>query len=103
MGPLELIREASKKQVLFTLHVHRQIDARNITIKEIFEALESPELVEDYPNDPRGHSCLILGFTKQGKPLHMVCAPRAGGLMVITVYQPSLLEWKLNYKSRRMA
>jgi len=101
MGTLELIREASKKQVLLTLHVHRQIDARNITLKEIFEALENPGLVEDYPDDPRGHSCLILGFTKQGKPLHLACAPRAEGLMVITVYQPSLLEWESNYKTRR--
>jgi len=57
-----------EKQVIFSVHAHRQMDMRGITIEEVFEALEGPELVEDYPDDPRGHSCLLLGRTKSGRP-----------------------------------
>ena len=32
-------------------------------------------MVEDYPDDSRGHSCLMLGFGKGGRPIHVVCAP----------------------------
>lgn len=41
---------------------------KTITLQDMEEALvsEEAEIIEDYPNDPRGHSCLILGFTKEG-------------------------------------
>ncbi|WP_231967983.1 DUF4258 domain-containing protein [Thermanaeromonas toyohensis] len=29
--------------------------------------------MEEYPEDPRGASCLVLGRTPDGKPLHVVC------------------------------
>ena len=101
MGTLNKVREAMKKQVVFSIHAHRQMDMRGITVGEVFEALEAPELVEDYPDDPRGHSCLLLGRTKSGRPLHMICAPSDEGLIIITVYEPSLIEWEPDFKTRR--
>ena len=44
-----------------------------IQIEDLEEALRSCEVIEDYPNDPRGASCLVLGFSKQ-RPLHAVCS-----------------------------
>lgn len=90
-----------KKQVVFSIHAHRQMDMRGITVGEVFEALEAAELVEDYPDDPRGHSCLLLGRTKSGRSLHIICAPSDEGLIVITVYEPSLIEWEPDFKTRR--
>lgn len=57
----------SQKDYRLTLHAEFERDADQITVEEIEEALFSPEakIIEDYPNDPRGHSCLVLGFTKQ--------------------------------------
>ena len=80
MDTLNKVRKAMEKQAIFSIHAHRQMDVRGITIEEVFEALEAPELVEDYPDDPRGHSCLLLGRTKSGRPLHIICAPRDAGL-----------------------
>ncbi|MFD0953627.1 DUF4258 domain-containing protein [Virgibacillus natechei] len=37
-------------------------------IMSVFQA----ELVKDYPDDLRGHSCLILSFVN-GKAVHTVC------------------------------
>jgi len=51
------------------------------------------KLLEDYPDDPRGHSCLVLGYTEHG-PVHVVCGlSRQGRLYIITVYVPSLPKW----------
>ena len=101
MDVVNKVREAMEKQVIFSAHAHRQMDTRGITVEEVFEALRTPELVEDYPDDPRGHSCLLLGRTRSGRPLHVICAPRDEGLIIITVYEPSLIEWEPDFKTRR--
>lgn len=59
------------------------------------EALRSDalELIEDYPEDPRGHSHLLLGFAGR-KPIHAVCAVHENALVVITVYRPEPALWQ---------
>lgn len=55
-----------------TLHAEEEHDADEITIDDIEEAYsDAPgEIIEDYPDDPRGHSALVLAFTKAQDPLH---------------------------------
>lgn len=45
-------------------------------------------LLESYPDDRRGGSCLVVGFTKKGKPIHSVCGRSGNSLVIITVYIP---------------
>lgn len=40
-----------------------------ISPREIERVVLQGELIEDYPEDPRGHSCLLLGFGDEGRPL----------------------------------
>ncbi|MBI4285166.1 MAG: DUF4258 domain-containing protein [Chloroflexi bacterium] len=58
------------------------------------------KVIESYPEDLRGRSCLVLGFTKEGNPLHMVCGLVADELIVITVYRPDPRHW-LHWRLRR--
>jgi len=61
-----------------------------ITDGEVSEAMTSPELLEEYPDDRSDPSCLLLGFTRADRPLHLVAAhDEAGhGIVVVTVYHP---------------
>jgi hypothetical protein len=59
------------------------------------------EIIEDYPEDERGHSCLMLGFSEDGRPLHIVCAPKKEYLAIITAYIPSVSEWKNKFRGRK--
>jgi len=43
------------------------------------------ELLEDYREDPRGHSHLVLGFAQAKQPTHAVCAVHEGVLVIVTV------------------
>jgi len=47
---------------------------RDIRVYEIREAIVSGEVIEDYPEDKYGPSCLILGYTRSGRPLHLQCS-----------------------------
>jgi hypothetical protein len=38
----------------------------------------------DYPEDARGHSCLMLGAGESGRPVHVVCAPKGDYLAIVT-------------------
>jgi len=68
---------------------------------EVRAVIERGEIIEDYPLDPRGHSCLILGIGDGGRPIHVVCSPKEGYLAVITAYLPDEREWTDGYKKRR--
>ncbi|MGQ9626166.1 MAG: DUF4258 domain-containing protein [Anaerolineae bacterium] len=83
-------------QYRLTLHAEFERDADQITLEEIDHALlsEQCEVIEDYPYNARGHSCLMLGFTNQGDPIHFVCGlsdPEM--LVIITVYRPGPERW----------
>ena len=85
-----------------TLHAERERDADRIQIVELEQALaaERLELIEDYPEDSRGHSHLVLGFTKAGLPIHAVCAAHEETLVIITLYRPDPQLWQ-DYRSRK--
>jgi len=52
------------------------------------------EIIEDYPEDKYGPSCLILGLTKTGRPLHIQCSyPSRPLIKVITLYEPDPDLW----------
>jgi hypothetical protein len=73
------------RQYRLTAHAEREREADSITIQEIEEALLSQrcEVVENYPEDPRGASCLLLGFTEQELPLHTVCGIALSDLLIL--------------------
>lgn len=83
-----------------TYHALREGFNDNILAKQIEDALKKGfELIEDYPNDPRGHSCLLLTWVND-KPPHIVCAPHEDALIIVTVYIPKEDEW-IDYRKRK--
>lgn len=75
-------------------HAEVEREAETITIDDIKTAILEGELLEDYPDDPRGHSCLMLGTTEDGRPLHIVLTILdQEEVLIITVYVPTLPKW----------
>ena len=82
-------------------HAVEQSSIRRISLSEVREAIEDSEVVEDYPNDKYGPSCLILGFTRLKRPLHIQCSyPSRPLVKIITLYEPDPLRW-INFKTRK--
>jgi hypothetical protein len=83
-----------------TQHAHEERQAENIEAAEIKEAILTGGVLEDYPNDPRGASCLILGYAG-GRAIHVVCGwSPTGWARVITVYLPMPSKW-VDERTRR--
>ena len=56
----------------------------------------------DYPADPRGHSCLLLGLGQEGRPAHVVCSPKVDYLAVITAYLPDPAQWSSDFRDQEV-
>jgi hypothetical protein len=68
---------------------------------DVLTALTNGEIIEQYPNDYPFPSCLVLGYIKAGKALHIVCGSNGTELWLITAYIPSLAKWTEDFKYRR--
>jgi hypothetical protein len=101
---MEIIYEIRKKlkqnQFEFSKHAVDNMIIRRITVKEVREAISRGEVIEDYPQDKYGPSCLVLGFTSENRPLHIHCSyPTRPQVKVVTVYEPDPNEW-IDFKVR---
>ena len=86
------ILRCARSQVLFLPHAIRQMSRplRMITEQEVRRVVMRGEVIEDYPENARGHSCLMLGSGILRRPIHVVCSPMLRFLAIITVYLPGV-------------
>jgi hypothetical protein len=103
MAILEKVRDAAQKRLLFLPHAIRQMSRPQhmISSNEVEAVVAQGELIEDYPSDPRGHSCLTLGFGNGGRAVHVVCSPKDEYLAIITAYLPDPAQWSEDFRRRR--
>lgn len=94
-------------------HALSEAIADQLSIDDIWASIleATVAVIEDYPSDPRGPSCLILSFIA-GHPVHTViafpskryAARRQVSVIafLVTVYRPDLRshEWDSDYRTR---
>jgi hypothetical protein len=71
-----------------------------ISTTEVEVVVKTGEVIEDYPEDARGHSCLILGSGRNNRAIHVVCAPKDEYLAIITAYLPNPDQWTSDFRGR---
>lgn len=83
----------------FSLHAQQERLAEDLDVADIEAAVLAGEVLEDYPNDSRGPSCLVCG-NAGNRAVHVVIGwahRQSEGkrtLRVITVYVPQPPKWK---------
>lgn len=99
----ERIRIAAAKKLLFLPHAIRQMNKpdRMITAAEVRAVILQDDILEDYPDDPRGHSCLMRGEPVPDRIIHVVCSPKDEYLAIITAYIPDAAGWDEAKRQRR--
>jgi hypothetical protein len=98
----EIKQKILDQQYEFSKHAVDQSVIRDISVYELKQAVSNEsEIIEDYPNDKYGPSCLVLGFTDAARPLHVQCSyPIRPLIKVITLYEPDAKLW-INFRIRR--
>lgn len=76
----------------YTKHGAEQRINRGISSDEIDQAVLDGEIIEDYPFDKYGPSCLVSGKTEEGRALHIQIALYPI-ISIVTVYEPTPEKW----------
>jgi hypothetical protein len=100
---LDFIRtEIEKQSYEILLHADDERIADGLTVSQLEFALSNCEVLEQYQDNPRGRSCLVIGFTPEGTAVHVVCGKNPSGhLILITVYIPATPKWRDMYTRNR--
>lgn len=97
---LAAIQEAvSQGEYQYTLHATQRTTIRKISRTELTQAIAKAEIIEEYPQDKYGPSCLLYGETDTGRILHIqISLPPS--VKIITAYEPDPNEW-INHRVRK--
>lgn len=96
----ELRRQFLLGTPIYTAHAALRVVERRISGEEIVESILDGVVIEDYPEDKYGPSCLIMGRCASGRVLHVqVTYPPL--IKIITAYSPSSTDWEEDWRTRR--
>jgi hypothetical protein len=97
----EIRRRVARGDFEFSQHAVDQAIIRHISVQELREAIADGEVIEVYPEDKYGPSCLIFGMTRGGRPIHVQCSdPSRPTVKIVTAYEPDPAIW-IEFKVRR--
>jgi Domain of unknown function (DUF4258) len=97
----EIRSKAGRGLFELSRHAADQMILRQIQIREVRQVFANSQIIEDYPEDKYGPSCLLLGFTETRRPLHIQCSyPSRPVLKVVTLYEPDPSLW-IDFRTRR--
>ncbi|MDI6777417.1 MAG: DUF4258 domain-containing protein [Syntrophales bacterium] len=85
--------QAAAEDIRITQHAQQEMVEEDITLDEIMEAIATGRILENYPGHRRGACCLLNGFARSGRPIHIVCTTARPVLIIVTVYEPRPPKW----------
>lgn len=97
----EIRQKIAEDQFELSKHAVDQSILRHISMQELREAAARGQIIEDYPDDKYGPTCLILGHTRAGRPLYFQCSYASRPLVkIVTLYEPDPDQW-IGFTTRR--
>jgi len=102
MSMIENIREKIEIDLFeFSKHAVDQSIIRNISVQDVRTVIANGTIIENYPEDKYGSSCLIFGMTAERRPIHIQCSyPSRPIIKIITLYEPNPTRW-IDFNKRR--
>jgi hypothetical protein len=99
---IDKLREYYKCDMAFiTVHAAERFRQRGIKAKDIRNAVNTGEIIEQYPEDFPFPSCLILGKDSNGQCIHVVMSDEGTSTRIITAYYPDKSKWSEDFRARK--
>jgi hypothetical protein len=93
-GILEHLRfQVRADNTRITAHAQQEMIEEAIGLDDVYAAVETGQILENYPEHRRGACCLLCGSARNGRPIHVVCTTVNPLLIVITAYRPKPPKW----------
>jgi hypothetical protein len=94
MNIIEIRKHIIEGNYQVRFHAEKERYEEDISLEDMETAILNGEIIEDYPADIRGKSCLILGYDDQNRAVHIICGYTSLQILrIITVYLPKRPKW----------
>jgi len=100
----QVVALAGRGDVKISDHGYDELAEDGIFVRDVVRALPDAELIEDYPDFPKGPCVLILQQDRDGRPLHAVWGIPKGETtpaVLVTAYRPDPARWTDDFRSRK--
>ncbi len=85
----------------WTTHILARLQERGIQPSDVKHCISVGSILEVYPDNHPFPSCLVLGCSISGRPLHIVVGAGEDFLWLITAYYPDPDKWENEFSSRK--
>lgn len=92
------------REVRVSDHGYDELVADGILLREVIAGVEKAEVLEDYPEYPKGPCVLVLQRDQAGGPIHVVWGLPKGSMspaVLVTGYRPDPKRWTEDFRRRR--
>ncbi len=91
-----------RRRVYWSYHVNMRLKERFITRKTILSAVDTYEIIEEYPKDKYLPSCLVYA-KQEDLIIHIQIAidNNNDNIRIVTAYKPTSEKWENDLKKRR--
>lgn len=98
---LQRLYNVSGSNIKWAKHCLERLQERDISINDVESCLQTGEIIEEYPDDFPHPSCLIFGYTRGNKVLHIVVDLDGNTIFFITAYYPDTAKFETDLKTRK--
>jgi hypothetical protein len=103
---LDLIRElVARREVRISEHGYDELAQDGILARDVVSGVQEADVVENYPDYPKGPCVLVLQKDADGRPVHAVWGiPRGktSPAVLVTAYRPDPGRWSEDFRRRRV-
>jgi len=95
---------ADRREVRVSDHGYDELAADGILVREVLAGVEKAQVLEDYPEYPKGPCVLVLQRDEAGAPIHVVWGIAKGKMspaVLVTAYRPDPDRWTEDFRRRR--